>query len=67
MSQHQAGFLGSLSNFVLEVLPWALSSLIGLYLLWGFWLGATPARAAFAPAASPAAFVAHVPTPERAM
>jgi hypothetical protein len=26
-----------LSRFVLEVLPWALSGLIGLYLAWGFW------------------------------
>ena len=43
MSQRPAGFLGPLSKFVLEVLPWALSSLIGLYLLWSFWLAPTPA------------------------
>ena len=43
MSQRPAGFLGPLSKFVLEVLPWALSSLIGLYLLWSFWLAPSPA------------------------
>jgi hypothetical protein len=32
-----------LSRFVLEVLPWALSAVIGLYLAWGFWSAPAPA------------------------
>jgi len=37
MTRDPARFLEPLSGFVLEVLPWGLSSLIVLYLLWGFW------------------------------
>jgi uncharacterized membrane protein len=33
-----ASLLEPLATFVLEVLPWALSSLIVLYLAWGLWL-----------------------------
>jgi hypothetical protein len=29
-----AGFVAALSGFVLEILPWGLSGLIVLYLLW---------------------------------
>ena len=37
-----AAFLEPLANFVLEGLPWTLSGLIGLYLLWGFWSAPPP-------------------------
>jgi hypothetical protein len=43
--------LEPLSRFVLEVLPWALSGLIGLYLAWGFWSAPVAARAEFQPVA----------------
>jgi hypothetical protein len=37
MPEHPLPLVEPLSRFVLEVLPWALSGLIGLYLAWGFW------------------------------
>jgi len=42
--------LEPLSRFVLEVLPWALSGLIGLYLAWGFWSAPVTAQAVLKPA-----------------
>jgi hypothetical protein len=41
-----------LARFVLEVLPWALSGLIGLYLAWGFWSAPAAARSELRPVAS---------------
>jgi hypothetical protein len=45
MLYRPAEFLEPLSRFVLEVLPWGLSGLIVLYLIWGVWSvpGSTPA------------------------
>jgi len=37
MLERPAAFLEPLSRFVLEVLPWGLSGLIVLYLIWGVW------------------------------
>jgi hypothetical protein len=37
--------LEPLSRFVLEVLPWGLSGLIVLYLIWGAWSGPEDAPA----------------------
>jgi hypothetical protein len=37
MLYRPAEFLEPLSRFVLEVLPWGLSGLIVLYLIWGVW------------------------------
>ena len=37
MTGRPESLLEPLSRFVLEVLPWALSALIGLYLVWGLW------------------------------
>jgi hypothetical protein len=37
MLHRPAAFLEPLSRFVLEVLPWGLSGLIVLYLIWGVW------------------------------
>ncbi|MFL5003330.1 MAG: hypothetical protein ACJ8DY_23365, partial [Xanthobacteraceae bacterium] len=37
MTGRPESLIEPLSRFVLEVLPWALSALIGLYLVWGFW------------------------------
>jgi hypothetical protein len=51
MSQHPT--LEYLSRFVLETLPWALSGLIGLYLLWGFYAAPPPAHTHFKPGAEP--------------
>lgn len=34
---HRPAVLAPLSRFVLEVLPWGLSGLIVLYLIWGVW------------------------------
>ena len=39
MLERPATFLEPLSRFVLEVLPWGLSGLIVLYLMWGVWSG----------------------------
>jgi hypothetical protein len=36
VSKHPPLMLERLSTFVLEVLPWAFSSLIGVYLVWTF-------------------------------
>jgi len=44
MSHHRVMFVEPLARFVLEVLPWALSGLIGLYLLWGLCLAPDHAR-----------------------
>jgi hypothetical protein len=41
--------LEPLSKFVLEVLPWALSGLIGLYLLWGFCFATVPPHGSVKP------------------
>ena len=38
MPDHSATLLEPLAKFVLEVLPWTLSSLIVLYLMWGLYL-----------------------------
>lgn len=45
MSHNPAGFLAPLSRFVLEILPWALSGVIGIYLAWGLWSAPAAARA----------------------
>jgi len=47
-----AAFLEPLANFVLEGLPWTLSGLIGLYLLWGFWSAPQPSVAGVRPVAA---------------
>jgi hypothetical protein len=44
MAKNTHRLLASLSLFGLEVLPWVLSGMIGIYLIWGFYSG---------PAASP--------------
>jgi len=49
MTNNPPGFLAPLPRFVLEVLPWILSGMIGLYLVWGFLSGPT-ARAEGRPA-----------------
>ena len=61
MPSRPARFLAPLSRFVLEILPWALSGVIGLYLIWGLLTGIEPARAAPkpAPAASAASPIAR--------
>ena len=51
MPQRSTSFLTPLSRFVLEVLPWALSGLIGLYLAWGAWAAQPVAGAAARPPA----------------
>jgi hypothetical protein len=37
MLHRPAASLAPLSRFVLEILPWGLSGLIVLYLIWGVW------------------------------
>jgi len=39
---HSATLLEPLAKFVLEILPWTLSSLIVLYLIWGLVLAPQP-------------------------
>ena len=51
MAKHPAVLLETLSSFVLEVLPWGLSSLIVLYLLWGMWSAPPPVAAKIEPSA----------------
>ena len=50
--------LQPLSRFVLEVLPWALSALIGLYLAWGLWSAPAAAHAEQKPVAQASASTA---------
>jgi hypothetical protein len=68
VSHRSAAVLTPLSTFVMEVLPWAASGAIGLYLLWATCLAPDPAEAltpdqpalsSLVPAASPSTAVAH--------
>jgi hypothetical protein len=45
VSHRSAAVLNPLSTFVMEVLPWAASGAIGLYLLWATCLAPGPAEA----------------------
>jgi hypothetical protein len=45
VSHCSAAVLNPLSTFVMEVLPWAASGAIGLYLLWATCLAPDPAEA----------------------
>jgi hypothetical protein len=45
VSHRSAAVLSPLSTFVMEVLPWAASGVIGLYLLWATCLAPDPAEA----------------------
>ena len=45
VSHRSAAVLNPLSTFVMEVLPWAASGAIGLYLLWATCLAPDPAEA----------------------
>ena len=45
VSHRSAALLNPLSTFVMEVLPWAASGAIGLYLLWAICLAPEPAEA----------------------
>jgi len=45
VSHRPAAVLNPLSTFVMEVLPWAASGAIGLYLLWAICLAPEPAEA----------------------
>jgi len=57
----QPRFLVPLSRFVLEILPWALSGVIGVYLAWGLWTGpAAAAHATVRPLAQPSAQAAPI-------
>lgn len=58
--------LGFLSSFILEVLPWALSGLIGLYLLFGAGASPQPARADVTSVTVPAALPAPAAAPQGA-
>jgi hypothetical protein len=46
VSERSEALLEPLGKFVLEILPWTLSSLIVLYLIWGMWLAPQHAPAA---------------------
>jgi hypothetical protein len=52
MLERPAAFLEPLSRFVLEVLPWGLSGLIVLYLMWGVWSGPDATSASVRPLAA---------------
>jgi hypothetical protein len=52
VSDRSAALLEPLGKFVLEVLPWALSSLIVLYLIWGTWFAPQPMPAGTKPLAT---------------
>jgi hypothetical protein len=45
VSHRSAAVLNPLSTFVMEVLPWAASGVIGLYLIWATCLAPDPAEA----------------------
>jgi hypothetical protein len=45
VSHRSAAVLNPLSTFVMEVLPWAASGAIGLYLLWATCLAPEPVEA----------------------
>jgi hypothetical protein len=65
---HSAALLAPLGKFVLEVLPWALSSLIVLYLIWGTWFAPPPMPAGGKPLATHEATTLAVTQPaSRAM
>ena len=55
MLERPAALLKPLSRFVLEVLPWGLSGLIVLYLMWGVWSGPNAASAGLRPLAAQSA------------
>ena len=61
MLERPAAFLEPLARFVLEVLPWSLSGLIVLYLVWGVWSGpeGTPAAARPVAAQNAATLTGH--------
>ena len=61
MPDRSAALLEPLSTFVLEVLPWSLSSLIALYLVWSLLLAPSATRAEPAGAPGAAAVAATLP------
>ena len=64
MPHHPPAALQPLSTFVMEVLPWAASGAIGLYLLWTTCLAPDAVRA-LAPATPEGATISHLTVPER--
>jgi hypothetical protein len=66
MTEREDSLLEPLSRFVLEILPWALSGLIGIYLAWGLWSAPASAR----PELKPVTYVSaslRPTTPARAL
>lgn len=61
MSHHPLAVVAPVSTFIMEVLPWAASGAIGLYLLWVACLAPAPERAPTAPAQGPAAISRSAP------
>jgi len=49
MTGREDSLLEPLSRFVLEILPWALSGLIGIYLAWGLLSAPAAARTELKP------------------
>jgi hypothetical protein len=65
VSHRSSAVLNPLSTFVMEVLPWAASGAIGLYLLWATCLAPGPGQALTAAEPSVPAFSSLVPATQQ--